>query len=329
MTSPFSVAIEAIDAANADDPQVITVRGRTGPKEIVHAELASGWVRELAPDANEALLLAARGHHLRRWTVPRSSYPAGRAGYLKWRKHLHEQHANDLGAILGDAGYDAHTIERVQAIVRKQDLRRDPEVQVFEDALCLVFLETQLTELAARLDPDKLTSVVRKTAGKMSAAGIAAIARVPLGDDERMILERSVGPAAPVYRYLDALAARDWDALAGTVAPDIERIGPYRDVVHGRDAYTTFLRETITALSGYALHVERVLVAGACVVVELDETVDIDRADGDGADGDGADGRMEVACAPTRLSSSTSTSPTTSSPAWRSTSRPRSAVLPE
>ena len=287
MTSPFSIAIAAIDAANADDPQVITVRDRTGPKEIVHAELATGWVRELAPDANEALLLAARGHHLRRWTVPRSSYPPGRAEYLKWRKHLHEQHANELAAILGDAGYDAHTIERVQAIVRKQDLRRDPEVQVFEDALCLVFLETQLTELAARLDPDKLDERRPEDRRQDERGRYRRDRARPAGrrraNDPRT-QPRTGRAGVPVPRR--ARRPRLGRCSPRTVAPDVERIGPYRDVVRGRDAYATFLRETITALSGYALHVERVLVSGACVVVELDETVDIDRAGGDGADGD-------------------------------------------
>ncbi|HVJ97293.1 MAG TPA: DUF4202 family protein, partial [Acidimicrobiia bacterium] len=83
----------AIDAANREDPTIVTVRGRTGPKEILHAELVTAWLDRLRPDASDALLLAARGHHLRRWTMPRATYPAGRAGYLKWRKALHEQHA--------------------------------------------------------------------------------------------------------------------------------------------------------------------------------------------------------------------------------------------
>src|SRR5437899_5560016 len=72
----FARAIAAIDAGNADDPNVVAVRSRTGPKEILHAELVSEWVERLQPDAAEALLLAARGHHYRRWTVPRASVPA-------------------------------------------------------------------------------------------------------------------------------------------------------------------------------------------------------------------------------------------------------------
>jgi limonene-1,2-epoxide hydrolase len=273
-STPFARALAAIDAANAEDPTVVTVRGRTGPKEVLHADLVTQWVRQLRPDAGEALLLAARGHHLRRWTVPRRSYPSGRAGYLRWRRDLHEQHARELGAMLEAAGCTAETIARVQALVRKRGLGSDDEVQTLEDALCLVFLETQLDDVAARLDREKLATVLDKTARKMSAEGIAAIARLPLDEATRTVLADAVGPAATVRRYLDGLAEGDWEAVASTLADDVERIGPYRDVVRGRDAYTEFLRSTITALPGYELGVARLGTAGAVVVVELHETVD-------------------------------------------------------
>jgi limonene-1,2-epoxide hydrolase len=273
-------ALAAIDDANAADPTVVTVRDRTGPKEIIHADLVTEWVLRLRPDADEALLLAARGHHFRRWTVPRSSYPAGRAAYLRWRKDLHAQHARELGVLLGDAGYDEATIARVQAIVRKDGLARAAEnddVQVLEDALCLVFLETQLVEIAARLDPAKLPGVITKTARKMSGAGLAQIAHVPLGPGARRLLDEAFARDA-VQRYLDGLAAADWDAVTACLAPGVERIGPYRDEFRGRAEYAEFLQNTITALSGYELAIAGMIADGNRVAVELSETVD----DGDG-----------------------------------------------
>ena len=104
------------------------------------AELVTGYCR-----VERALLLR---HHYRRWTVPRASAPAGRAGYLRWRTSLQEQHARELGEILGSVGYDDETVTRVQAIVRKVGLAHDAEVQALEDALCLVFLETQLADVS-------------------------------------------------------------------------------------------------------------------------------------------------------------------------------------
>lgn len=269
----FARAVAAIDAGNAADPNVIFVRGRTGPKEILHAELVTEWVERLAPDAGEALRLAARGHHYRRWTVPRASAPAGRAGYLRWRKSLQEQHARELGELLTQAGYEAEVIARVQAIVRKEGLAHDTEVQALEDALCLVFLETQLADVAARLGADTLTRVVVRTARKMSDAGRAAIGDVPLDEIARGVLVAALARDV-VDRYLSGLAAHDWDAVAATLAPDIERMGPYRDAYRGRETYARFLAETIDALGGYELDVDRVLVAGPVVTVELRETVD-------------------------------------------------------
>jgi len=186
----FGRAIAAIDAANGDDPNTIVVRGEARPKELAHAEMVSMWVVALQPDASEALQLAARAHHLRRWTVPRTSYPAGRAGYLRWRRDLHEQHAREVGEILAGVGYDDDTIARVQDLVRKRGLGKDPEVQTLEDALCLVFLETQFDDLAARLDQDKLDGVVDKTLKKMSPDAIARVADLDLTPEARARLAR-------------------------------------------------------------------------------------------------------------------------------------------
>ena len=251
------------------------MRGRTGPKEVMHAELVTEWVRALQPDPSEALLLAARGHHFRRWTSPRSSHPTGRAGYLKWRRALQQQEARELGDLLERVGYDPATIARVQTLVRKQGLGRDPEVQVLEDALCLVFLETQLADVAAKLDDAKLVDVLQKTAKKMSDAGRAAIDAVPLDPDARALLDTALATRPTVvHQYLDGLASQDWDAVAATLATDVHRIGPYRDAIDGRDAYAAFLRDTIAALSGYELVVDRVIEDGATAIVELSETVD-------------------------------------------------------
>lgn len=176
-------AFAALDETQADDPNTITVRGVERPKELAHAELAVEWVRRLQPDASDALLLAARAHHLRRWEVPRDSQPPGRAGYLKWRTGLERQHAELAAQVLAAAGVDATTIARVQDIVRKRRLKHDAEVQVFEDALCLVFIETQFAELAGKLEEDHMVEVVAKTLDKMTAAGRSAALSLPLDDE--------------------------------------------------------------------------------------------------------------------------------------------------
>jgi hypothetical protein len=192
----FAKAIKAIDAANAEDPTRVTVRGQVRPKELAHAELITEWITRLRPDASEALLLAARAHHIQRWVSPRSTYPDGRAGYLRWRRDLSLRQAEAVGRLLTDASYDELTIERVQTIVRKHNLASDPDVQALEDAICLVFLETQCDDLAARLTRDRMVEVVRKTMAKMSPEGIALVAEVALSEDAKaLIAEASASPS--------------------------------------------------------------------------------------------------------------------------------------
>jgi len=184
-------AFAAIDGANAGDP--------TG-KEQRDAELAVSWVRQLRPGASDLLLVAARGHHVRRWEIPRASYPEGRAGYLRWKRDLQAHHATVLAPLVSSAGFDDGEVARVQDIVRKRGLAGaspDPDVQTLEDALCLVFLQTQFADLAARLDDDKMVDILRKSLAKMSADGRASALGIAgvLGSHEQALLQRALGDA--------------------------------------------------------------------------------------------------------------------------------------
>src|SRR4030095_10120547 len=100
----------------------------------------SETLARLAPDASAHLQIAARGQHIERWTSPRKSYPEGRAGYLTWRRDLKEFHARRVAAIMAAAGYDESDIARAGALVRKEKLKLDPEAQMLEDVVCVVFL---------------------------------------------------------------------------------------------------------------------------------------------------------------------------------------------
>ena len=186
-------ALAAIDAANAEDPNRIRIRGEERPKELAHAELVSEWLERLCPDASEALRLAGRAHHVRRWDMPRDDYAEGRSGYLRWRKAQQQKHARIAGEILARVGYDEATIARVSEILQKKNLGRDPDVQVFEDALCLVFLETQFRDLASRFDEDKLRDVTRKTLQRMSPEAIEHAVELPLAPQDLAVIQSAAG----------------------------------------------------------------------------------------------------------------------------------------
>ena len=107
-------------------PATISVDGEAQPKELTHAGMLTAWIERLRPDASEALLLAARAHHLRRWESPRDGYPRGRRGYLRWRRELQRLHAAYAAEILEEVGYDAESIGAVQRLIRKESAPRRP-----------------------------------------------------------------------------------------------------------------------------------------------------------------------------------------------------------
>jgi hypothetical protein len=185
--------VARIDEVNAADPNVLVVDGVESPKELTHARMATEWVLRLDPAATELQLLAARAHHLRRWSVPRGDYDEGRAGYLRWRANLKKRHAAEVGEILRGSGYDDAEVERVQQLVRKEGLGRDPQVQTHEDALCLVFLQTQLSPVADQLGDDRTVEILRKSIAKMSPAGVAAALELPLAPRDVALLKRAAG----------------------------------------------------------------------------------------------------------------------------------------
>lgn len=193
----FAAAVAAIDRANAEDPNLVSFDGGAPrPKEVVHAELVTAWVQRLDPDAGEPQLLAARAHHFRRWTSPRDAHPPGRSGYLRWRAEAKRRHAREVADLLRSHGYDDDTIDRVAAIIRKEGRAGDPQVQTHEDALCLVFLETQLREVTERLGEDATLRVVARTLPKMSARAIELAADLELDPVARRVLERAVDHVA-------------------------------------------------------------------------------------------------------------------------------------
>jgi len=82
--------------------------------------------------------------------------------------------------------------ERAASIVSKTDLGSDPEVQVFEDAVVLTFLQTQLAITAATLlDDIKMVDIVSKSLAKMSAAGRRAAETIDLTPSLADLVDRA------------------------------------------------------------------------------------------------------------------------------------------
>lgn len=188
----FQAALARLDAVHAEDPSREVVEGREVPCELLYAERMTRWLARLDPDASEALRLAVRAQHLRRWAIPRDRYPMDRHGYLRWRTELARSHAETAGAILRETGYDEETIRRVQALLRKQGLQSNPETQALEDAACLVFLEHEFSPFAKKHDEAKLIAILQKTWRKMSPRAHAAALALPFSPTDRALIDRAL-----------------------------------------------------------------------------------------------------------------------------------------
>lgn len=163
----FDRTVALFDAANAEDPNLDDGQ----PKELLYARRMTDMIGRFAPDASEAAQLAVRAQHIRRWTVPRNSYPMTKEGYHAWRTGLYTFHANTAGELMREAGYDDAMIERVKKAVGKRGIKVNPDSQLLEDIANLVFIEHYMLAFAQTkpdYDEAKWLDIIRRTWNKMS-----------------------------------------------------------------------------------------------------------------------------------------------------------------
>ena len=195
MTSPsprFQAVIAEIDSANAADPRQDIVAGRSRPREVLYSERLSESLSRFYPEASEALRIAARAQHICRWQIPRQDYPLGRDGYNAWRSACRDHHATLTSAIMRRHGYADSEIAQVVKIIRKEQLKRDPESQALENVVAVVFVQHYLDEfVAAHKDYDdaKLADILRKTLRKMDSTGHAAALGLSLPEPTRRLID--------------------------------------------------------------------------------------------------------------------------------------------
>ena len=172
MSGPsFETALRLIDEAHQQDPKKVETQDGPVSYELVYSNKMSAYLEKCDPNASETLRLAIRAQHLRRWEVPRDSYEKNKTGYHLWRTFLKKRQAELAAQICLDSGYSEEDANRVAALVRKENLKKDAETQTLEDVACLVFLDDQFEEFEKEHDEAKIISILRKTWGKMSDQG--------------------------------------------------------------------------------------------------------------------------------------------------------------
>lgn len=192
----FNNTIACFDAINAQDPNRQNIDGVERPKELVYAERLSEMLDRYAPDASEALKLAARAQHIQRWVVPRANFPMTTPGYMQWRGKLKIFHAEIAAKIMQDNGYDEDSISKVCSLLKKENLLFDADMQTLEDVIVLTFLEHDLAAFVEKYhnySEEKFISILRKSYLKMSEKGQqAALQLITLPDHLLPMIQKAV-----------------------------------------------------------------------------------------------------------------------------------------
>jgi hypothetical protein len=187
--------LAAIDAANGDDPRKVVVEGAECPFEIIYAERMTARLAALYPQASDLLKIAARAQHLRRWDIARENFPLGRHGYNDWRKECRTHHAHLVADLMREHGFDEASIAHVGSLIRKEQLKKDPESQALENVAAIVFLEHYFDEFHAKYtdyNDDKIVDILGKTLCKMSPKGHAAALALPLPERTRQLVSAAI-----------------------------------------------------------------------------------------------------------------------------------------
>lgn len=120
-----------------------------------------------------------------------------RTGYLTWRAKQKTQAAEKIKTLLSSLSsppLPVGDIDRVAALVRKDNLAADPETQALEDVACLVFLDDQLDDFEKRddVDEDKMVNILRKTWAKMSPGGREIALGMELSERAKMLVGKAL-----------------------------------------------------------------------------------------------------------------------------------------
>ncbi|MFT6896774.1 MAG: hypothetical protein ACJA13_001177 [Paraglaciecola sp.] len=167
----YELAVSLIDNANSQDPNTQLCEGKSWPKELLYGYRMANMLERFRPDADHVVKLAIRGQHIQRWQSPRSDYPMNREGYHKWRSDLYIFHADKVAELMAQAGFSQGDIERAKQAVAKVGIKVNPDTQLLEDIVGLVFIEHYMLEFAAKhpeYSEQKWLDIIRKTWHKMS-----------------------------------------------------------------------------------------------------------------------------------------------------------------
>ena len=187
-------AFAAFDEYNSKDPNQEVYNGTSYPKELLYSMRMTERLNAFAPESPEYVQLAVRSQHIGRWEIGRNQYPMDKKGYLQWRSVLKQHHTQLAEKILVACGYDANTIDVVKFLLQKKQLHTNPDTQLLEDVVCLVFVQYYLDDFAAKHTDEKVLDILKKTLTKMSHRAIQeAVGLAGSEKTRKLLLQAAAG----------------------------------------------------------------------------------------------------------------------------------------
>lgn len=191
MENKLEKAFKLFDAYNSNDIHQETVDGKLIPKELLYAQRMTEKLNHYEPNAPEQVKLAARCQHIGRWEMARNTFPMDKKGYLQWRSQLAIHHGKIAEKFLAECGYDQDIIDKVKSLLQKKQLHQNPDTQLLEDVICLVFIEFYLDDFANQHDDEKVIDILKKTIKKMSPRAIDAALKIPVSEHVKNLIGKA------------------------------------------------------------------------------------------------------------------------------------------
>lgn len=188
----FEKVIQLIDQAHAEDPSIELVNGESISKELLYSTRMSDCLLEFFPSASELQQIGAKCQHLKRWEVPRDTYPMGKKGYYQWRTYLYDYQAEKAAEIMNECGYSKEAVEEVKAMVAKKQVKTNSSSQLLEDVACLIFIQFYLKDFAVDYEEEKLIKIIQRTWNKMSEQAQQFALKLSLKDDVGQIIGKAL-----------------------------------------------------------------------------------------------------------------------------------------
>lgn len=159
--------------------------------EVIYSKRMLETLLDFDPLAEDDLKIACYGQHIKRFAYPRTDYPEGRAGYLKWRKELYTIHANLVESCILKADGSEQFAESVKNIMVNKVTGKGKS-QTFEDVACLVFLKYYFSDFVVKHEESKLITIIQKTWNKMSDKAHEAALKFDFTDEQMELLKKAL-----------------------------------------------------------------------------------------------------------------------------------------